>query len=294
MYKDANDVKSNLILTTLSFMDYYSPSFGYFENVPGFLKFSLNAIQANQHKVVGGLEMGGLKFLVRSMLDMKYFLFHSFLWCLPYVWTTVTKSGLVCFRLPIMERHNDVSGSSSLRQRKAKFCPNFLNQHTTSQTAKHLISKLGRGRTKSPQSELPMGLQLTASWQSRTPSAICHDSTGIPTFFFCLIYKVKLTCISGNTPSQRRKNQIRVGKDENGRPPFLLWSARPPLRIAGFEGRLDISTHRKIPTNSALVETRRVIFSNTRKLCCLKRLSGVLWSPCHSSDSAYMGILYLW
>lgn len=72
MYKDANDVKSNLILTTLSFMDHYSPSFGYFENVPGFLKFSLNAVQANQHKVVGGLEMGGLKFLIRALLDMKY------------------------------------------------------------------------------------------------------------------------------------------------------------------------------------------------------------------------------
>jgi len=73
MYKDANDVKSNLILTTLSFMDYYSPAFGYFENVPGFLRFSLNAVQVDQHKVVGGLEMGGLKFLIRSLLDMKYF-----------------------------------------------------------------------------------------------------------------------------------------------------------------------------------------------------------------------------
>ena len=72
MYKDANDVKSNLILTTLSFLDYYSPSFAYFENVPGFLRFSLNAVQANQHKVVGGLEMGGLKFLIRALLDMKY------------------------------------------------------------------------------------------------------------------------------------------------------------------------------------------------------------------------------
>lgn len=82
MFKDANDVKSNLILTTLSFMDYYSPSFGYFENVPGFLKFSLNAVQANQHKVVGGLEMGGLKFLIRALLDMKYV--HSIfsVWCL--------------------------------------------------------------------------------------------------------------------------------------------------------------------------------------------------------------------
>jgi hypothetical protein len=72
MFKDASDIKSNLILTTLSFLDYYSPSFAYFENVPGFLRFSLNAVQANQHKVVGGLEMGGLKFLIRALLDMKY------------------------------------------------------------------------------------------------------------------------------------------------------------------------------------------------------------------------------
>lgn len=83
MYKDANDVKSNLILTTLSFLDYYSPSFAYFENVPGFLRFSLNGVQVNQHQVVGGLEMGGLKFLIRALLDMKYV--HSVLLCGVYL-----------------------------------------------------------------------------------------------------------------------------------------------------------------------------------------------------------------
>ncbi|KAF8913180.1 S-adenosyl-L-methionine-dependent methyltransferase [Gymnopilus junonius] len=72
MYKHADDIKSNLILTTLSYMDYFSPSFGYFENVPGFLKFSLNATQANRHQVKGGIDMGGLKLVIRALIDMNY------------------------------------------------------------------------------------------------------------------------------------------------------------------------------------------------------------------------------
>ncbi|KDR85517.1 hypothetical protein GALMADRAFT_218616 [Galerina marginata CBS 339.88] len=72
MYKSTEDIKSNLILTTLAYMDYYSPSFGYFENVPGFLKFSLNATQANEHQAMGDIEMGGLKLLIRALIDMNY------------------------------------------------------------------------------------------------------------------------------------------------------------------------------------------------------------------------------
>lgn len=72
MFKQADDIKSNLILTTLSYMDYFSPAFGYFENVPGFLKFSLNATQTNQHQVTGGIDMGGLKLVIRALIDMKF------------------------------------------------------------------------------------------------------------------------------------------------------------------------------------------------------------------------------
>ncbi|KAF8963951.1 S-adenosyl-L-methionine-dependent methyltransferase [Flammula alnicola] len=72
MYKTVDDIKSNLILTTLSYMDYYSPSFAYFENVPGFLKYSLNARQIDNHRVTGGIPSGGLKIFIRALLDMNY------------------------------------------------------------------------------------------------------------------------------------------------------------------------------------------------------------------------------
>ena len=70
MFKDADDIKSNLILTTSSFLDHYRPALAFFENVPGFLDYSLNATQADRYRVEGGLEMGGLKLLVRALIDM--------------------------------------------------------------------------------------------------------------------------------------------------------------------------------------------------------------------------------
>ena len=72
MFKDADDIKSNLILTTLSFIDYYRPALAFFENVPGFLSYSLNATQVDRHRIEGGLEMGGLKLLVQAMIDMGF------------------------------------------------------------------------------------------------------------------------------------------------------------------------------------------------------------------------------
>ncbi|KAF9486388.1 S-adenosyl-L-methionine-dependent methyltransferase [Pholiota conissans] len=72
MYKNVEDMKSNLILTTLSFMDYYLPRFAFFENVPGFLQFNLNAQQVSSHKTIGGIPSGGLKLFVRALLDLGY------------------------------------------------------------------------------------------------------------------------------------------------------------------------------------------------------------------------------
>ena len=72
MFKDADDIKSNLILTTLSFLDYYRPALAFFENVPGFLNYSPDATQVDRYRVEGGLEMGGLKLLVRALIDMGF------------------------------------------------------------------------------------------------------------------------------------------------------------------------------------------------------------------------------
>jgi DNA (cytosine-5)-methyltransferase 1 len=74
MHKKADDIKSNLLLTTLSWVDYLRPKIVYFENVTGFLRFSFNVVQAGKHKVEGGIHMGGMKFIVRAMIDMGYYL----------------------------------------------------------------------------------------------------------------------------------------------------------------------------------------------------------------------------
>ncbi|CAL1693859.1 unnamed protein product [Somion occarium] len=72
MYQKANDKKSHLILNLLSWVDFMKPKYCYFENVRGFLKYKLNAVQETRYKVAGGIELGGLKFVVRAMLAMGY------------------------------------------------------------------------------------------------------------------------------------------------------------------------------------------------------------------------------
>ncbi|KIY72480.1 S-adenosyl-L-methionine-dependent methyltransferase [Cylindrobasidium torrendii FP15055 ss-10] len=74
MYKEESDKKSLLILTTLSYVDLLRPRFVFFENVPGFLQYQLDAYQdANgQKQLVGALEHGGLKLIIRILLEMDY------------------------------------------------------------------------------------------------------------------------------------------------------------------------------------------------------------------------------
>jgi DNA (cytosine-5)-methyltransferase 1 len=71
MFQKANDIKSNLILNVLSWVDFLKPKFCIFENVRGFLSFNLNATQAGIHRVEGGIEMGGLKFVIRALVEMR-------------------------------------------------------------------------------------------------------------------------------------------------------------------------------------------------------------------------------
>ncbi|KAI9510780.1 S-adenosyl-L-methionine-dependent methyltransferase [Russula earlei] len=72
MFQKANDVKTNLILNLLSWVDFLQPRYCIFENVRGFLSYNLNAIQVDKHRTGGGISMGGLKFLVHAMLAMNY------------------------------------------------------------------------------------------------------------------------------------------------------------------------------------------------------------------------------
>ncbi|KAJ3571618.1 hypothetical protein NP233_g3648 [Leucocoprinus birnbaumii] len=79
MFKTANDIKSNLMLTALSWVDHYRPKYVYMENVTGFLSFHLNTKQAGLHRVEGGVTMGGLKLLIRLLLEMGYQVRYSLL-----------------------------------------------------------------------------------------------------------------------------------------------------------------------------------------------------------------------
>ena len=68
MYQKANDRKSHLLLSLLSWIDHIRPRYCFFENVRGFLSYNLHARQAGKYRVEGGIKMGGLKFFVHSLL----------------------------------------------------------------------------------------------------------------------------------------------------------------------------------------------------------------------------------
>uniref|UniRef100_A0A0W0FRZ2 Cytosine-specific methyltransferase n=1 Tax=Moniliophthora roreri TaxID=221103 RepID=A0A0W0FRZ2_MONRR len=70
--KRNDDTKSNLFFNALSWIDFLNPDYAIFENVPGFLSHRLKASQNGQGKLTGGLEQGGLKFLLRALLEMGY------------------------------------------------------------------------------------------------------------------------------------------------------------------------------------------------------------------------------
>ncbi|KAH7886266.1 S-adenosyl-L-methionine-dependent methyltransferase [Phlebopus sp. FC_14] len=72
MFPKAKDKKSNLILSVLSWVDFLKPKYCIFENVKGFLQFNLRSHQRGPYAVTGGIPMGGLKFVIRALLDMGY------------------------------------------------------------------------------------------------------------------------------------------------------------------------------------------------------------------------------
>ncbi|KAL0571093.1 hypothetical protein V5O48_010860 [Marasmius crinis-equi] len=72
MFKKADDRKSHLILTMLSYVDFYQPSYLFMENVPGFLRFHLKTTQKDRYTTEGGITLGGLKLMIRALTDMNY------------------------------------------------------------------------------------------------------------------------------------------------------------------------------------------------------------------------------
>lgn len=70
MFQNVNDLRNELFLNTLSWVDHLRPKFCLFENVEGFVNFSLCATQDGPHRVRGGIEKGGIKFTVRALTAM--------------------------------------------------------------------------------------------------------------------------------------------------------------------------------------------------------------------------------
>ncbi|KAJ3549561.1 hypothetical protein NMY22_g827 [Coprinellus aureogranulatus] len=84
MFKDMNNMKNNHVLNALLWVDAIQLIYAFFENVKGFLEYQLSATQASAHMVEGGIEMGGLKLMVRALLDMGYQVCFSLLQAAHY------------------------------------------------------------------------------------------------------------------------------------------------------------------------------------------------------------------
>lgn len=132
MFQKANDKKSHLILNLLSWVDFLQPKYCVFENVRGFLQYNLNATQDGKYRVTGGVEMGGIKFVVRALLAMKYL---SSFWppfnSRAYLCVSAIKSALLCFKRLTMVPHKQEFGSSSLRLNSSVHFPCFQSRLMT-------------------------------------------------------------------------------------------------------------------------------------------------------------------
>jgi hypothetical protein len=181
MFQKANDVKSNLILNLLSWVDFLEPAYCVFENVRGFLSYNLRAVQLDEHRTAGGISMGGLKFLVHAMLAMK---------CVPFS-PAATKHSLTA--LPQLPSPLLPAAGSALRHptdartilppRSAARIP--TPGGTTANTRlpadepprSPLPERRYRARCASPS----LAPRRSVSCRLTTPSAICRALTGVCT-----------------------------------------------------------------------------------------------------------------
>ncbi|KAI7834959.1 hypothetical protein BX661DRAFT_175843 [Kickxella alabastrina] len=68
----ADDIKTSLIANALSYVDFYRPSYFLLENVRGLLNYRLGGVQIGKGRIGGGIEMGVLKFILRTLTNMGY------------------------------------------------------------------------------------------------------------------------------------------------------------------------------------------------------------------------------
>ncbi|KAJ1935522.1 hypothetical protein FBU59_005358, partial [Linderina macrospora] len=68
----ADDIKTSLIANALSYVDFYRPTYFLLENVRGLLDYKLGGKQVGTGRVEGGIKMGVLKFILRTLTTMGY------------------------------------------------------------------------------------------------------------------------------------------------------------------------------------------------------------------------------
>jgi DNA (cytosine-5)-methyltransferase 1 len=68
-YQKADDIKNTLVVTALSYVDFYRPEYFLLENVRGMLSFRLGGKQDGR-RILGGIKMGVIKFIIRSLTAM--------------------------------------------------------------------------------------------------------------------------------------------------------------------------------------------------------------------------------
>ncbi|KAJ2725504.1 hypothetical protein GGI07_001260 [Coemansia sp. Benny D115] len=68
----ADDIKTSLVANALSYVDFYRPTYFLLENVRGLLNYRLGGVQQGKGRIGGGIEMGMLKFILRTLTTMGY------------------------------------------------------------------------------------------------------------------------------------------------------------------------------------------------------------------------------
>ncbi|KAI8913753.1 hypothetical protein DFJ77DRAFT_46145 [Powellomyces hirtus] len=71
-FKKANDIKNTLVVTSLSYVDFYRPTYFLLENVRGLVDFRLGGVQDGRHKIKGGIEQGVVKLILKTLHAMNY------------------------------------------------------------------------------------------------------------------------------------------------------------------------------------------------------------------------------
>ncbi|CCL99992.1 uncharacterized protein FIBRA_02017 [Fibroporia radiculosa] len=70
-YKRADDIRNTLVCNMLSYVEFYQPLYFLLENVTGLLFYPLNGRQEGR-AIVGGVKMGVVKFILRTLVSLGY------------------------------------------------------------------------------------------------------------------------------------------------------------------------------------------------------------------------------